>query len=214
MPATREVVLEMLQAGTDTIQEIHEVARWPRKNIEAAARQLNLVIDPTTDKARPRGGARPAEPRPTTPLANPTAPPRPQVQPTPAAAAVDCVHVELVAWAAKATRAGIRAKGQRFAELMAELITARRESAEADAAREQRAQERRQALADVERLKTELKTAQDRAREARVGRRPAKDESAISTKEIRAWARENGHVVRHSGRIPEDVVAAYDAAHR
>ncbi len=34
-----------------------------------------------------------------------------------------------------------------------------------------------------------------------------------SAKEIREWARENGHTVPERGRIPADVREAYDAAH-
>lgn len=30
---------------------------------------------------------------------------------------------------------------------------------------------------------------------------------------VRAWARDNGHTVSDRGRIPADVLAAYDAAH-
>ena len=33
------------------------------------------------------------------------------------------------------------------------------------------------------------------------------------TAEIRAWARENGHKVNERGRIPGDIVAAYDKSH-
>ncbi|KRC54000.1 MULTISPECIES: histone-like nucleoid-structuring protein Lsr2 [unclassified Nocardioides] len=34
-----------------------------------------------------------------------------------------------------------------------------------------------------------------------------------SAKEIREWARDNGHAVPERGRIPADVREAYDAAH-
>ena len=34
-----------------------------------------------------------------------------------------------------------------------------------------------------------------------------------AAKEIRAWARDNGHTVPERGRIPADVRAAYEAAH-
>ena len=34
-----------------------------------------------------------------------------------------------------------------------------------------------------------------------------------TTAEIRAWARENGHRVSDRGRMPAEVVAAYEAAH-
>lgn len=44
----------------------------------------------------------------------------------------------------------------------------------------------------------------------RSGRRPAK---ANDTRAIRAWATENGFSVSDRGRIPADVVAAYEAAH-
>ena len=35
----------------------------------------------------------------------------------------------------------------------------------------------------------------------------------VSTSELRAWARENGHAVSSRGRIPDTVRAAYDEAH-
>jgi hypothetical protein len=37
--------------------------------------------------------------------------------------------------------------------------------------------------------------------------------SGASAKEIREWARENGHDVPERGRIPADVREAYDSAH-
>ncbi len=37
--------------------------------------------------------------------------------------------------------------------------------------------------------------------------------AGASAKEIREWARENGHAVPERGRIPADVREAYDAAH-
>jgi hypothetical protein len=37
--------------------------------------------------------------------------------------------------------------------------------------------------------------------------------SGASAKEVREWARENGHAVPERGRIPADVREAYDAAH-
>lgn len=49
----------------------------------------------------------------------------------------------------------------------------------------------------------------------RGGGRAATGSSAggASAKEIREWARENGHAVPERGRIPADVREAYDAAH-
>lgn len=37
--------------------------------------------------------------------------------------------------------------------------------------------------------------------------------AGASAKEIREWARDNGHAVPERGRIPADVREAYDAAH-
>jgi hypothetical protein len=51
------------------------------------------------------------------------------------------------------------------------------------------------------------------------GRRPSTSTSASGTAKrgdlgtVRAWARENGHKVNERGRIPGDLLAAYDAAH-
>jgi hypothetical protein len=39
------------------------------------------------------------------------------------------------------------------------------------------------------------------------------NDSGASAKEIREWARENGHDVPERGRIPADVREAYDSAH-
>lgn len=41
----------------------------------------------------------------------------------------------------------------------------------------------------------------------------ASSASGASAKEIREWARDNGHAVPERGRIPADVREAYDAAH-
>lgn len=41
----------------------------------------------------------------------------------------------------------------------------------------------------------------------------ASSASGASAKEIREWARENGHAVPERGRVPADVREAYDAAH-
>lgn len=45
------------------------------------------------------------------------------------------------------------------------------------------------------------------------GRAAASSASGASAKEIREWARDNGHAVPERGRIPADVREAYDAAH-
>jgi hypothetical protein len=48
----------------------------------------------------------------------------------------------------------------------------------------------------------------------RTNRRPSAGESSgVNAKDVRAWARENGHDVPERGRIPADVREAYDAAH-
>ncbi len=60
------------------------------------------------------------------------------------------------------------------------------------------------------------------ARKVGSGRRPARRSSSAgssaapngtSAKEVREWARSNGHTVPDRGRIPADVREAYDAAH-
>ena len=45
------------------------------------------------------------------------------------------------------------------------------------------------------------------------GRAAASSGTGASAKEIREWARDNGHAVPERGRIPADVREAYDAAH-
>ncbi|GAA1954384.1 Lsr2 family protein [Nocardioides panacihumi] len=46
----------------------------------------------------------------------------------------------------------------------------------------------------------------------RRGRRPAANAGGTSAKEIREWARANGHDVPDRGRIPAEVRSAYEAA--
>lgn len=36
---------------------------------------------------------------------------------------------------------------------------------------------------------------------------------AVKIKEIRAWARANGHTIGERGRIAASIIAAYNAAH-
>ncbi|MEU7631799.1 histone-like nucleoid-structuring protein Lsr2 [Nocardia sp. NPDC049220] len=40
-----------------------------------------------------------------------------------------------------------------------------------------------------------------------------KSGNRVQTGEIREWARNNGRTVSSRGRVPEDIVAAYRAAH-
>ena len=47
----------------------------------------------------------------------------------------------------------------------------------------------------------------------RGGRKAAASADGPSAKEIRDWARENGHDVPDRGRVSADVRSAYDAAH-
>ncbi len=35
----------------------------------------------------------------------------------------------------------------------------------------------------------------------------------VDTRAVRAWANENGHTVSSRGRIPAEIIAAYEAAH-
>ncbi len=55
------------------------------------------------------------------------------------------------------------------------------------------------------------------ARKVGSGRRTRRASSAgtssVDAKDVRAWARANGHTVPDRGRIPADVREAYDAAH-
>lgn len=45
-------------------------------------------------------------------------------------------------------------------------------------------------------------------------KKPARTSSGrTNTKAIREWANANGHTVSERGRIPSDIVEAYDAAH-
>ncbi|AIY16056.1 Lsr2 family protein [Pimelobacter simplex] len=48
---------------------------------------------------------------------------------------------------------------------------------------------------------------------AKRGRAAASANGGVSAKEVREWARANGHDVPERGRIPSDVREAYDAAH-
>ena len=43
--------------------------------------------------------------------------------------------------------------------------------------------------------------------------RRAAGKSTTNTRAVRAWANENGLTVSDRGRIPADIIAAYEAAH-
>ena len=67
-------------------------------------------------------------------------------------------------------------------------------------------------------LREALATYVGHARKVTGSRGRARTKSAVSTsgpspKEVREWARENGHDVPDRGRIPAEVREAYDAAH-
>ncbi|WP_251151389.1 Lsr2 family protein [Cellulosimicrobium sp. Marseille-Q4280] len=47
----------------------------------------------------------------------------------------------------------------------------------------------------------------------RPGRRTARSAPSPDRAAVRTWARENGHEVSGRGRIPQGVLAAYEAAH-
>jgi len=51
------------------------------------------------------------------------------------------------------------------------------------------------------------------SRAGRPARRSSSTTNGHSAREIRDWARSNGHDVPDRGRIPADVKAAFDAAH-
>ncbi len=69
--------------------------------------------------------------------------------------------------------------------------------------------------ANVARLEEALKPFIEKAERVK-GRRNSRGSASrgrkSGTAEIRAWARANGHEVSDRGRIPADVVAAYEAA--
>lgn len=50
-------------------------------------------------------------------------------------------------------------------------------------------------------------------RRGRTAGRAARSDSSTSTKEIRDWARSNGHEVSERGRVPASVREAFEAAH-
>ncbi len=70
-------------------------------------------------------------------------------------------------------------------------------------------------------LREVLSTYVGHARKVGSGRRTRRSAGSSSTpasggpsaKEVREWARDNGHSVPDRGRIPADVREAYDAAH-
>lgn len=45
------------------------------------------------------------------------------------------------------------------------------------------------------------------------GTRKSSSSSGVDTKAVREWARANGHEVSDRGRVPAQLVAAYEAAH-
>lgn len=57
------------------------------------------------------------------------------------------------------------------------------------------------------------KLRQEGVKVARNGRQPARTDPA-QLAAIRAWASQNGHVVKARGRVPSAIVAAFEAAHQ
>lgn len=69
---------------------------------------------------------------------------------------------------------------------------------------------------NAEALRSALAGYVGHARKVTGGRRTATRRSAAGrtdTKAVREWARANGHEVSERGRVPADIVAAYEAAH-
>lgn len=165
MPAPISTVEAMLLQGSDTIEEISQVCVWPVKSILAKAEQLNLKVD--------SGGKPVPRPRMTSGAVHPSLAPVPPQPPTPirqpmqgaapATEAARCSHAGMISWAKAHPKAAVRAKGEKFETLMADLIHLRRELDVEDRQRAERETARKAALAEVEEAKRRLREAEDRA---------------------------------------------------
>ncbi|AXK34667.1 hypothetical protein DVA86_20455 [Streptomyces armeniacus] len=117
---------------------------------------------------------------------------------------------QLLAWAEDHTTAVIRNKAARIRRELAGLAERR------DTENAQRKAEER-----VAKLQAELEKAQQKLRAVKTGGRPATTAAAPvaaakrskeQQDEIRAWGRANGYQVAAHGKIPKNVVEAYEAA--
>lgn len=211
-------------AGVDDIPRakkaaiLRALASYSRPKLEAPnlAHRYGLTIDQVNDLATRHGGIeQPARLRkaaeilerggePPAPAPGPAVPVQATTPPT---AAPDDLEA-LIEAGKNARRAGTRTKATRLERLATELRTAL--DTEAEQARKAAAvkAEREKAAAEVKKLQEQL-----RAAKAKLGKTPKPTiTTGLDPKQVRAWARENGVDCPTRGRLPGNVIDAYQAA--
>jgi hypothetical protein len=211
-------------AGVDDIPRatkaaiLRALASYTRPKLEAPnlAHRYGLTIDLVNELATRHGGIeQPARLRKAAEILE-----RGGEPPAPAAAAASTSTVTtaapvpgdlltaLIERGKNAKRAGTRTKAARLETLVRDLEAAL--DAEAEQARKAAAAkaEREKAAAEVKKLQEQLRAAR-----AKLGKTPKPATTAgADPKTVRAWARENGVDCPTSGRLPGNVIDAYQAA--
>ncbi|MFE7948225.1 histone-like nucleoid-structuring protein Lsr2 [Streptomyces sp. NPDC057426] len=119
----------------------------------------------------------------------------------------------LLAWAEASPQASVRAKAARVRSDLAYLTDRQAADAETRAA-EQRVADARAELARAERALRAVKSKTTTRTTAAPAPTPISEGSSkAELAAIRTWARGAGHTVADSGKIPNRILAAYDAAH-
>lgn len=108
----------------------------------------------------------------------------------------------LLSVAAASPRSRTRKKGERIADLVADL----RSTLAAEKEEDERKEEARK---EVERLQRELAKAKERLR----GTASTSTDSDVPASVVRAWAKQAGVACPAAGRVPQSVRDAYVAAH-
>ena len=106
----------------------------------------------------------------------------------------------------------IQAAANKVLDDIARLRTLIAEDAEKNAERRKAETEKKAARAEVEKLEAQLREAKAKLRGSTPAAAPSGD--GPSAKEVRAWAAKAGVECTATGRVPQSVRDAYDAAHQ
>lgn len=106
----------------------------------------------------------------------------------------------------------IQAAANKVLDDIARLRTLIAEDAEKNAERRKAETEKKAARAEVQKLEAQLREAKAKLRGSTPTAAPSGD--GPSAKEVRAWAAETGVECTATGRVPQSVRDAYDAAHQ
>lgn len=131
----------------------------------------------------------------------------------PAGSSVEHVAKIVLAEAAQSQKARTRNLAQRIRNQLADLQVLLDKERMAAAAEEKAAEEKAQARAEVERLERQLREAKAKLT-GKAATTAAASDGGPTSKEIRAWARENGVHCPATGIVPTSVRDAYTAAHQ